>query len=390
MSIMKDLQYGGEEAKILRYGMVGGGEGAFIGEPHRKSINLDGEAVLVSGCFSRDWGNTQRTGERLGLNPERLYKDYMEMAKAEAARDDGIDFVVIVTPNSTHYEISKAFLEAGIHVACDKPLVHKVEEAEDLIRLAKEKDLLFTVTYTYSGHVTFKHVRDIIAAGEIGDIRMIMGEYPQGWLASGDGGKQGSWRIDPNLAGFSNALGDIGTHVENTVSQMTGLRIKRVLAKMDKIVPERVLDDNSVVLIEYEGGASGTYWVSQFAIGCDNDLKVRIFGSKGSIEWSNYTSEEVTVIDEFGIRRVYRRGYSQITPKAAAYVRVPAVHNEGYLEAMANIYINFCDCIRKKAAGTLKPEDIDYPGLQDGLDGVKFIHRCVESQNNGNVWVNFD
>ena len=373
--------------KILNYGMVGGGEGAFIGDAHRKSINLDGRAKLVSGCFSRDYNNTLATGKNLGIEESRLYKSYAEMAQAEAGK---IDFVVVVTPNSTHFAVCKAFLEAGINVACDKPLVFEIEEAEELIRLAKEKDLLFAVTYTYSGHVTFKHARELIAAGEIGEIRMVMGEYPQGWLYAGDGGKQGAWRTDPSLSGISNALGDIGTHVENTVSMMTGLKIKRVLAKMDKIVPGRVLDDNSVVLVEYENGASGTYWVSQIALGCDNDLKVRIFGSKGTIEWSNFNSEDIYVTGEDGVRRLYRRGYGSIAPAAAKYGRLPSAHNEGYFEAMANIYVNFFDCIIKHNEGTLKPEDIDYPGLEEGLEGVKFVHRCVESSEKGNVWVDFN
>lgn len=372
---------------ILKYGMVGGGEGAFIGDAHRKSINIDGKARLVSGCFSRNKENTLATGKTLGLDSSRLYASYEEMAKAETGK---IDFVVVVTPNSSHFAVCKAFLEAGIHVVCDKPLVCEISEAEELMRITKEKNLLFAVTYTYSGHVTFKHARELIAAGEIGDIRMIMGEYPQGWLHAGDGGKQGSWRTDPAQSGISNALGDIGTHVENTVAMMTGLKIKRVLAKMDKLVPGRTLDDNSVVLVEYEGGASGTYWVSQVAIGCDNDLKVRVYGSKGSIEWSNFNSEDLVVIGQDGVRKLYRRGYGAIAPAAAKYGRLPPAHNEGYLEAMANIYQSFIDCVSKHAAGSLKPEDIDYPGLQEGLEGVKFIHRCVESSNKGNAWVDFD
>ena len=372
--------------KMLKYGMVGGGEGAFIGDVHRKSINLDGKAQLVSGCFSRDWENTLSTGKNLGLDPARLYKSYEEMAKAESGK---LDFVVVVTPNSSHFAICKAFLEAGIHVVCDKPLVCEVEQAEELIRISKEKDLLFGVTYTYSGHVTFKHARELIAAGEIGEIRMVMGEYAQGWLNAGDGGKQGSWRTDPAQSGISNALGDIGTHVENSVAMMTGLKIKRVLAKMDRLVPGRTLDDNSVVLVEYEGGASGTYWVTQVAIGCDNDLKVRVYGSKGSIEWDIFNSEDIIIIGQDGVRKTYRRGYGAIAPAAARYSRLPPVHNEGYLEAMANIYSNFIDCVIKHGEGTLKPEDIDYPGLQEGLEGVKFVHRCVESSDKGNVWVDF-
>ena len=370
----------------LKYGMVGGGEGGFIGDAHRKSINIDGKADLVSGCFSRDWNNTLRTGASLGIEESRLYKNFEDMARAEAGK---IDFVVVVTPNSSHFAACKAFLEAGVHVVCDKPLVCEVSEAEELIRITKEKNLLFAVTYTYSGHVTFKHARELIASGEIGDIRMVMGEYPQGWLHAGDGGKQGSWRIDPAQSGISNALGDIGTHIENCVAMMTGLKIKRVLAKMDKLALGRKLDDNSVVLLEYEGGASGTYWASQIAIGCDNDLKIRIYGSKGSIEWSGFNSEDITVIGIDGVRKLYRRGYGAIAPNAAKYGRLPAAHNEGYLEAMANIYMSFIDCVTKYKAGTLKPEDIDYPGLDEGFDGVKFTHKCVESSNKGNVWVDY-
>jgi len=372
---------------ILKYGMVGGGQGAFIGAVHRQAINLDGKAKLVSGCFSKDFNNTLTTGKELGLDPSRLYKDYKEMAKAEAGN---IDFVVIVTTNVSHYDISKAFLEAGVHVVCEKPLTCEISQAEDLIRISEEKNLLFAVTYSYGGSVTFKHVREIIAAGEIGDIRMVMGEYPQGYLYAGDGGKQGLWRTDPNEAGISNALGDIGTHIENCVSAMTGLKIKRVLAKMDKYAPGRKLDDNSTVLVDFEGGASGTYWVSQVALGCDNDLKIRIYGSKGAIEWAHYTCEEVIVTGEDGIRKTIRRGYSAIAPGAAKFTRLPSAHTEGYFEALGNIYSNFADCLNKHKAGTLKPEDIDYPGLDEGLEGVKFIHRCVESSDKGNIWVDFE
>jgi len=374
-------------AGVLKYGMVGGGDGAFIGGVHRKAINLDGKAELVTGCFSRNPDNTLTTGRKLGLDPGRLYNSYEEMAKAESGK---IDFAVVVTTNTSHFAICKAFLEAGIHVVCDKPLACEIAQAEELIRITEEKGLLFAVTYSYSGNVTFRHVRELIRAGEIGDIRMVMGEYPQGWLYDGDGGKQGAWRRDPAEAGISNALGDLGTHIENTVAMMTGLKIKRVLAKMDKIVHGRVLDDNSVVLVEYENGASGAYWASQVALGCDNDLKVRIFGSKGAIEWGCYTSEEATITGEDGIRKTVRRGYSAIRPEAARYSRLPSAHTEGYFEAMANIYSNFIDCVCKHNAGVLKPEDIDYPGLEDGLNGVKFIHRCVESSAKGNIWVDFD
>ena len=284
--------------KKLQYGMVGGGPGSFIGDAHRKSINIDAMAVLTAGCFSRSAEKSRQTGEELGIAADRCYVNYEEMAKAEAAREDGIDFVVVVTPNVSHYPVCKAFLEAGIHVSCDKPLCLTVEQAEDLEKLAKEKELLFLVTYTYMGHVTAKHIRDYIAAGKLGKIRTVMAEYPQGWLAyEGEwGGKQGEWRCDPEQSGGVNCLGDLGTHVENAVATLTGLKIKRVLAKMDVVVPGRVLDDNDVVMVEYEGGATGVYWTSQFAIGHDNDLRVRIYGENGSILWKQEECEKVTMI----------------------------------------------------------------------------------------------
>ena len=272
----------------IQYGMVGGGPGSFIGDAHRRAINLDGTATLVAGCFSRTVEKSRQTGQELGIDPDRCYATYEEMAKAEAARPDGIRFVVVVTPNVSHYPVCKAFLEAGIPVACDKPLCLTVEQAEELQRLAEEKDLLFLVTYTYMGHVTAKHIRETIRSGKLGKIRTVMAEYPQGWLAhEGDwGGKQGEWRCDPEQSGGVNCLGDLGTHVENAVATMTGLKVRRLLARMDVVVPGRVLDDNDVVLVEYEGGATGVYWTSQFAIGHDNDLRVRIYGEKGSILWA--------------------------------------------------------------------------------------------------------
>ena len=373
--------------RVLDYGMVGGGEGAFIGEVHRKALRLDGKARLVSGCFSRSWDNTLATGEKLGVQRSRLYKSYEDMAKAEAG---GLDFVVVVTPNNTHFDVCKAFLEAGVNVACDKPLTREISEAEELSRIAREKGLLFAVTYTYSGHVTFKYARDLIASGEIGDIRMVMGEYPQGWMRDGEAVKRGAWRTDPARSGLSNALGDIGTHVENAVSTMTNLKIKRVLAKMDSVIPGHALDDNSVVLVEYVGGATGAYWISQIAIGGDNDLRVRIYGSKGTIEWSSFNAEDLYLTGADGIRKLIRRGYKAVTPAAARYARMPAAHVEGFIEAMGNIYSNFCDCVQKRIDGVLTPTDIDYPGLAEGSRGVKFIHRCVESSRNGNVWVDFE
>ena len=372
----------------LSYGMVGGGPGAFIGDAHRHAINLDGQAQLVAGCFSRTPEKSLETGRELGVAEDRCYANYAEMAKAEASRPDGIDFVTVVTPNASHYPICKAFLEAGIHVACDKPLCLTVEEAQELCDLADSKKLLFMVTYTYMGHVTAKHVKHYIEDGKLGKIRTVMAEYPQGWLAyEGEwGGKQGEWRCDPHQSGGVNCLGDLGTHVENAVSTMTGLKIKRVLARMDTVVPGRVLDDNDVILVEYEGGATGVYWSSQIAIGHRNDLKVRIYGEKGSILWKQEECEKVTVVDRDGTAVDCYRGGGGIDPAASAYGRLPAGHNEGWLEAMANLYRSFMDCVRAKKNGSFRDDMVDFPTVHDGAQGVKFIHACLKSNAAGNTW----
>lgn len=373
----------------LAYGMVGGGPGSFIGDAHRRSISLDQGAVLTAGCFSRSIEKCRQTGRELGITDDRCYATFEEMAKAEAARPDGIEFVVVVTPNASHYPACKAFLEAGIHVSCDKPLCLTVEQAEELCRLAEEKNLLFMVTYTYMGHATAHHIKRYIRSGKLGRIRTVMAEYPQGWLAyEGEwGGKQGEWRCDPAQSGGVNCLGDLGTHVENAVATMTGLKIKRVLAKMDVVVPGRVLDDNDVVLVEYEGGATGCYWTSQFAIGHDNDLRVRIYGENGSIIWRQEECEKVVMIDRDGTIVERHRGNSGIEPDAAAYGRLPSGHPEGWFEAMANLYRSFMQCILAKQDGTFTEEMIDYPTVRDGAEGVRFIHACLQSQAEGNIWV---
>ena len=375
--------------RVLKYGMVGGGIGGFIGDAHRRSIGLDGKAKLVAGCFSRSYENTLATGAALGVENDRLYKNYEEMARKEAAREDCIDFVVVVTPNNTHYSICKAFLEAGIAVSCDKPLTVSLKEALELEALAKAKNLQFMVTYTYSGHVTAMNIKEMIAAGEIGEVRTVMGEYPQGWLAFEDitGNKQGEWRTDPAQSGKTNALGDIGTHIENTVYRMTGLKIKRVLAKMEKVVLGRRLDDNSVVMVEYENGASGVYWASQIAIGYDNSLRVRIYGSKGSIFWFQEQPEVIHLAKEDGTLLEIHRGHGVIKKQAAKYTRLPSGHPEGWFEAMANLYSNFIDCLNAQKDGKLVESMIEYPTVADGVDGLKFIEACLKSSENGNVWV---
>lgn len=375
--------------KKLNFGMVGGGAGSFIGQAHRRAIRIDDLAQLTAGCFSRSAEISRKTGTELGVADDRCYASFQEMAAAEAAREDGIDFVVITTPNVSHYPACKAFLEAGIPVSCEKPLCLTLEQAQELQALARRKDLPFMVTYTYMGHVTAKHIRRYIQGGNLGKIRMVMAEYPQGWLAHEDdwGGKQGQWRCDPSQAGKVNCLGDLGTHIENAVSMMTGLKIRRVLARLEHQVPNRVLDDNDVVLLEYEGGATGCYWASQVAIGHDNDLRVRIFGENGTIEWRQETSEQVLVTTRDGIRTDLHRGDAGILPGAAKYGRLPSGHTEGWLESMANLYRSFCQCLNAKKEGIFVPEMIDYPTVDDGVEGVRFVEACLASSEAGGIWV---
>ncbi len=378
-------------SSVLRYGMVGGGQGAFIGDVHRKAISLDGSAALVAGCFSRSYENTLATGRELGLADERLYRSFDEMAAAEAKRKDGIDFAVIVTPNAQHYPAAKAFLSRGIPVVCDKPLVFEVKEAEELAALARAKDLLFCVTYTYTGYPAVKHAREMIARGDIGQLRFVNAEYPQEWLTTlieKEGQKQAAWRNDPAQTGKSNCVGDIGSHVENMVRYLTGLEITRLCARLDTFVPGRILDDNASILVEYKGGAKGLYWSSQIAVGYDNALRVRVFGSKGSIQWSQENPNYLTVSRLGQPSEVLSRGRDGFYAHAQGYSRIPSGHPEGYFEAFANIYKTFTRALaKKKAGGKLDRNELDFPGAEDGISGVRFIGKCVESSQKGAVWV---
>ena len=377
----------------LRYGMIGGGLGAFIGDVHRKSIALDSLAELVAGSFSRSQENNAATGKALGIAADRCYNTFGEMAEAEAKRPDKIDFVVIVTPNNMHYAAAKAFLSRGFHVVCDKPLCWEVAEAQELMDLAKKNKLLFGVTYSYTGYPAVKHVREMIQKGEIGDIRFVNAEYPQEWLATPiekEGSKQAKWRTDPNISGKSNCVGDIGSHAENMVSYMTGLKIKSLSARLDKIVEGRVLDDNASIMVEYEGGAKGLIWSCQIAIGYDNALRVRIFGSKGTIQWSQELPNYIEIFRLGKPKEYWSRGRDNFYPHAQSYSRIPGGHPEGYFEALANIYKTYMGALTKIKAGKEPGEaDMDFPGAEMGLDGVKFINKCVESSGKGSAWINY-
>jgi len=379
-------------SEVLSFGMVGGGIGSLIGEVHRKAAAFDRKAKLVAGCFSRNYDNTLSTGKKLGLEVRRLYENFSEMAEREGAREDKIDFVTIVTPNNSHFEMAKVFLEEGINVVCDKPLTLKVEEAEELTNLAKKRDLLCCVTYTYSGYPMVKHAREIISRGEIGKIRMVMGEYLQEWLAmpvEKKGNRQASWRTDPKYSGKSNCVADIGSHIENIISYVTDLEIDSLCANLDIFVKGRALDDNAEVLLKYTSGARGIYWCSQVAIGYNNGLKFRILGEKGSVEWEQEKPDYLKVAFYGRPVQILSRGRDNLYPLALRVSRLPGGHPEGVYEAFANIYSNFSDALLAKKVG--KPfqnkKEVDFPTFEDGARGVKFINLCVESSQRGASWI---
>ena len=377
----------------LKYGMVGGGTGAFIGDVHRKAIAMDGKAVLVAGCFSQSFENTLELGEFLGLDKERLYGSYGEMIPAEAERKDRPDFLIIVTPNNTHYPIAKLALENGFHVVCDKPLTTTGRDAEALVRLAARKDLMFCVAYAYSAFPMIKHMREMIARGELGRIRFVSAEYPQDWLATPlerTGQKQAAWRTDPARAGASNCVGDIGSHIEHMVAHLTGLEIESLCARLDRIGEGRVLDDNASIMINYKGGARGLYWSSQIAIGHDNGFRVRIYGEKASLEWAEEDPNHARASTIDKPTEILSRGRDKMYSRAQFLSRLPSGHPEGYFECFANLYSTFLTALGKKLAGEpLTADDLDFPGLEDGLRGVRFIEKCVESSAEGAVWVDF-
>jgi predicted dehydrogenase len=377
----------------LRYGMVGGGPGAFIGDVHRKALNLDGMAEIAAGCFSQDPQNTVEVGAALGIPRERLYATFEEMADQESKRADKIDFLVITTPNTSHFPIAKAFLSRGIPVVCEKPLATEMKDAEELAALVKKTGLPFMVTYNYTGNVTIKHARELIQKGEIGKVTFVNCEYPQEWLmveAEKQGSKQAVTRTDPKLAGHANSVGDLGSHIESMVSYLTGLKITSVCARLDKILPGRVLDDNATIMLEYDNGAKGIYWTSQIAAGYDNAFRVRIFGTKGAIDWNEEESNYLGLSYYGKPKTVLSRGRDPFYPHAQGYSRIPSGHPEGYHESLANLYKTFIGALAKLKEGkTLSAEDQDWPTVEMGVDGVKFISKCVESSEKGAVWIKF-
>jgi len=373
----------------IRYGMVGGGPGAFIGEVHRKAAALDGEIELVAGAFSSSPEKSKQQGEALFLDSDRVYGSYEEMAEKEAQLPEGerIDFVSVVTPNFLHFPVCKTFIEKGFNVVCDKPMTMTVEEAEELCRLVEEHDVVFALTHNYTGYPMVKQARKLVNDGKLGDIRKIVVEYPQGWLAEAieqEGAKQAEWRTDPERAGVSSAVGDIGSHAENLVSYITGLEMKELCADINSFVPGRELEDDANMLVHYENGVRGVLYASQISVGEENALTIRVYGTKASLKWEQEQPNYLSVKYMDKPEEVYKRGNDYLDEVAQHYTRLPFGHPEGFIEAFANIYLNAARTIAAKIEGKDPSEfDLDFPTVYDGAKGVHFIHKAIESGKKG-------
>lgn len=369
----------------IRLGMVGGGTGAFIGYVHRIASRLDGDYQLVAGALSSRAEVALESGRNLGLADDRIYTDYNEMARAEAAREDGIEAVAIVTPNHMHFGPAKAFLEAGIHVICDKPLTSTLEDAYALKKVQPKNGAKFLLTHNYTGYPLIRQARELVASGALGPIRVVQVEYPQDWLAvaADESNKQASWRTDPARSGAGGAIGDIGTHAYNLARYVTGLKTEAVAADLTAFVPGRKLDDNVHIMLRFEGGAKGMLWASQVAVGNENGLQLRVYGEKAGIEWRQ-DNPNYMWYTEFGKPKqlLTRGGAIDAPPAASMGIRIPTGHPEGYLEAFATLYSQFAAIIR----GEGKDFEGLLPTLDDGVEGMEFIMASVESSKNDSRW----
>jgi len=373
----------------VRYGMVGGGPGAFIGQVHRMAAALDGGYELVAGAFSSDPAKSKAAGMDLGLDPGRAYDSYQEMAESENAlkEKDRIELVAIVTPNHLHHAVASTFLRQGVHVICDKPLTTTVKDAEDLCDLTDKHSCLLAVTHSYTGYPIVKEARERVRGGELGEIRKVVVEYSQGWLSTPletEGHKQAEWRTDPDRAGISSALGDIGSHAHNLVRYVTGLEVQRLFADLGTVVDGRKLEDDATVLLELEGGVRGLLSVSQISTGERNNLRLRIYGTSGGMDWSQEDPNRLRLIESDGSERILHRAAGATSERARAHTRLPGGHPEGLIEAFANIYKNVAHSLSSDGAAV--PFADDFPTVQDGAHGVYFIHKALESYRLGG-WV---
>jgi predicted dehydrogenase len=376
----------------LRYGMIGGGRGAFIGAVHRIAAQMDGQAELVAGAFSSDPARSAASGEDLFLDPSRVYGSYVEMAAAESKKPMGqrLDFVVIVTPNHQHFPPAKLFLEAGFNVVCDKPVTFDLKEALALRKIVAKSKRVFALTHNYTGNVMVKQARDLVRTGKLGAIRKVVVEYPQGWLSTAlekTDQKQAAWRTDPKRSGAAGCIGDIGTHAENLARYITGLKIDSLCADLTTFVKGRQLDDDGNILVRFKGGAKGILHASQISVGEENNLNIRIYGEKAGLEWKQEHPNQLVVKYPDKPTEIWGRGNGYLTSAAAkTATRIPAGHPEGYLEAFGNIYREAFRAIRAEVSGKAQPKDLDFPTIADGVEGMAFIETVVKSSKAGARW----
>lgn len=382
-----------EAERRIRLGMVGGGQGALIGDVHRIAARLDDAYELCAGALSSDPARAASSGRELGLADDRTYASYEAMATAEADRVDGIDVVAIVTPNHMHYPVAKTFLEKGFHVICDKPFTITSEQSRELIALAAQRDRILAVTYNYTGYPLVRHARAMVARGDLGDIRVVNVEYVQDWLSSPleqSGQKQAEWRTDPERSGAGGSVGDIGTHAFHLAGFVTGMKPAAMCADLSTAVEGRRLDDNVHMMLRYANGATGLLWASQVAIGNENNIRLRVFGDKGGLSWRQETPNELEFTRLGEAPQRITRGSPGVSVAGSRVTRVPAGHPEGYLEAFATIYADVGKAIRSRDAGQPVDEDVVFPTGEDGLSGVEFIEAAVRSSTAGAVWVDLD
>jgi predicted dehydrogenase len=379
-----DAKQGGR----IRLGMVGGGQGAFIGAVHRLAARMDDQYEFVAGALSSSPERSRASGTELGLAPDRIYTDYHEMAKAEAKRKDGIEAVAIVTPNNIHVPAAKAFIEAGIHVICDKPLALSLKEAKSLETLLKKKNVVFALTHNYSGYPMIRQAREMVAKGELGQIRLVQAEYPQDWLTEDiekSGQKQAAWRTDPKQSG-GGAIGDIGTHAYQLACFVSGLTLDELSADMTSFVKGRKVDDNVNVMLRFKNGARGMLWASQVAPGNENGLRLRVYGTKGGLDWTQADPNYLWFTPFGQEKRLITRGGAGSGATAGRVTRVPPGHPEGYLEGFANIYTEAARAIIAKRAGKKPDKDVNFPGIEDGVAGMAFIEACKKSSSKNGKW----
>ena len=374
----------------IRLGMVGGGQGAFIGAVHRLAARMDDQYEFVAGALSADAKKARASGAELGLAPDRIYTDYREMAKAEAKRADGIEVVSIVTPNHVHVPAALAFIEAGSHVICDKPLSLNLKEAKQLEwAQAKHPHVIFALTHNYSGYPMIRQAKAMVKAGELGEIRLVQGEYPQDWLTTAlekTGQKQAAWRTDPKRSGAGGCVGDIGTHTYQLMCDVSGLAADEISADLTTFVKGRALDDNVHVMLRFNNGARGMIWASQVAPGNENGLKLRVYGTKGGLEWTQADPNYLWYTPFGEPKRLITRGGAGSGPAAGRVTRVPPGHPEGNLEGFANVYTEVARAIKAKRAGKKADKDVAFPGIADGVAGMAFIEACVTSSGKNGKW----